>query len=149
MFMFMEPYIWAKALHLIAIILWIVGLLCLPRLYAYHSNAGVGSDSDAILKNMERRLLRHIMNPAIIATFILGVWLVIITGIGAPGTGKWIHVKLLLVLVMAGAHGLMAKYRKDFEKGKRPKSDNFFRTISLVLTLLIVITIFLAVLKPF
>lgn len=145
----MEPYIWAKALHLIAIIFWIAGLLYLPRLYAYHSNAIVGSDSDEMLKTMERKLLRHIMNPAMIASFALGIWLVIITGIGAPGTGKWIHVKLLLVLVMAGAHGLMAKYRKDFENGNRPRSDKFSRILSLVLTVLLILIIILAVFKPF
>jgi putative membrane protein len=75
--------------------------------------------------------------------------LVIITGIGAPGTGKWIHVKLLLVLVMAGAHGLMAKYRKDFENGNRPRSDKFSRILSLVLTVLLILIIILAVFKPF
>jgi len=144
-----DPYLWARALHLIAIIFWMVGLLYLPRLYAHHFNCKVESDSDIMLKIMEHRLLRYVMNPAMIATIALGVWLVVITGIGAPGSGSWIHFKLLLVLAMAGSHGFMSKYRKAFERGERPKSEKFFRMFSIAQTVLLILVIMLAVFKPF
>lgn len=142
-------YLWVKALHIIAVISWMVGLLYLPRLFVYHSTVTKDSEADTLLKTMERRLLRFIMNPAMIASFILGIWLVFITGAGAPGSGGWMHAKLLLVLILAGTHGMMAKYRKAFERGERPKSEKYFRYFNEVPTLLMVVIVLLVVLKPF
>lgn len=142
-------YLWVKALHLIAVISWMAGLLYLPRLYVYHSTATPDSEADTMLRTMERRLLRYIMNPAMIASFIFGIWLIALTGVGAPGGDRWIHVKLLLLLAMVATHGMMAKYRKAFARGERPKSEQYFRIFNEVPTVLMILIVLLAVLKPF
>lgn len=147
--MFDNLYLWVKALHLIAIISWMAGLLYLPRLFVYHSTAAVGSDADTMLKAMERKLLRYIMNPAMIASFALGIWLIVITGSGGPGSGGWMHAKIVCVLALAASHGMMGKYRKQFERGERPKSEKYFRIFNEVPTLLMVVIVLLVVLKPF
>lgn len=142
-------YLWVKALHLISLISWMAGLLYLPRLYVYHTSATKGSEADTMLQTMERKLLRYIMNPAMIATFVFGIWLIVITGAGAPGSGGWLHAKILLVLGLAGAHGMMAKYRKQFANGTCTKSHKFFRILNEVPTVLMILIVLLVVLKPF
>ena len=142
-------YLWVKALHVIAIISWMAGLLYLPRLFVYHSTVEKGSESDQMLQTMERKLLRYIMNPAMILSFALGIWLIVITGIGAPGNGGWIHAKLVLVLALAASHGMMSSYRKAFMRGERPKSETYFRIFNEVPTLLMIGIVLLVVLKPF
>jgi protoporphyrinogen IX oxidase len=142
-------YLWIKALHIIAVISWMAGLLYLPRLFVYHAGVSVGSDADKMLQTMERRLLKFIMNPAMIVSFILGIWLIKITGSGMPDSGGWMHVKLFLVLVMAAAHGMMAKHRKQFAAGTNKKSAKYYRIFNEIPTLLMVVIVLLVVLKPF
>lgn len=139
----------AKALHVLAVISWMAGLLYLPRIYVYHAREGMAGPQHETFMEMERKLLRYIMNPAMIATWLLGIWLIYITGYGAPGTGGWIHAKIVLVLAMSGAHGMMAKYRKDFAKGNMSKNSKFFRYFNEVPTLLMIAIVFLVYLKPF
>ena len=139
----------AKALHVIAVISWMAGLLYLPRLYVYHTSAEKGSDLDQTLQTMERKLLRYIMNPAMFIVWGLGIWLIFITGYGGPGTGGWMHAKILLVLFMSGAHGMMASYRRKFEEGINVKSAKFFRIFNEVPTVLMIGIVFLVYLKPF
>src|ERR1700756_4902784 len=99
-------YEWIKAFHIMAVIAWMAGMLYLPRLFVYHCAAEPGSAQSETFKVMERRLLKAIINPAMIATWLLGLWLVWLGGwIAAP----WLHVKLLLVIVMSGVHGLLAR----------------------------------------
>lgn len=145
----MDTYLILKALHIIAFTSWMAGMFYLPRLYAYHAEAKVGGELSETLKTMERRLLKIIMNPAMIITFVLGVWLILYTGVGAPGSGGWIHAKLLLVLAMAGLHGFFAKCRKDFERDQNQRSAKFYKIMNEVPTALLVLIVFLAVLKPF
>lgn len=142
-------YLWVKALHIIAIISWMAGLLYLPRLFVYHVDVSEGSEADIMLQTMERKLLRYIMNPAMIASFALGIWLIFITGAGAPGSGTWIHAKIACVLALTACHGMMAKYRKGFVSGTNNKSATFFRIFNEVPTILMVIIVLLATLKPF
>ena len=104
-------FLWIKALHIVAIIAWMAGLLYLPRLYVYHAGTAVGSEASETFKVMERRLLRAIMNPAMIAVFILGGALVMIEGSELMHAG-WFHIKVLLVLVLTVMHGLMARWRR-------------------------------------
>lgn len=139
----------AKALHVIAVISWMAGLLYLPRLYVYHAQAEKGSDVSETLKVMERKLLRYIMNPAMIAVWGLGIWLILITGYGAPGTGGWIHAKIVLVLIMSGAHGMMAKHRRLFAEDMNTKSSRYFRYFNEVPTVLMIAIVLLVYLKPF
>ncbi len=147
--MYDNLYLWVKALHVIAIISWMAGLLYLPRLFVYHTQTTKGSETDLMLQTMERKLLRYIMNPAMIVSFVLGIWLIFITGVGAPGSGAWIHAKILCVLGLAGTHGMMSKYRKAFAAGTNTKSEKFFRIFNEVPTALMIIIVLLVTLKPF
>lgn len=142
-------YFWLKALHIISFTAWMAGMFYLPRLFVYHADAKVGSELSETFKIMERRLLRIIMNPAMILTWIFGISLVIHTGAGAPGAGAWIHAKLALVLIMSGLHGFLAKCRKDFERDGNTRSAKFYRLLNEVPTVLLIGIVFLAVFKPF
>ena len=142
-------YLTLKAIHIISFTAWMAGLFYLPRLYVYHAEAKVGSELSETLKVMEHKLLRYIMNPAMILTFAIGIWLIVITGYGAPGSGAWIHAKLLLVLILAGFHGMCASWRKKFAADENTKSHRFYRWANEVPTLLLILVVFLAVLKPF
>ncbi len=124
-------------------------MLYLPRLYVYHAGTAPGSESSELLKVMERRLLRAIMNPAMIATWGFGIWLIIITGYGGPGTGGWMHGKFFLVLLMTGLHGFFAAERKKFARDQRPRKALFYRIINEFVTLLLVAMVLLVVGKPF
>jgi putative membrane protein len=141
------PYLWLKALHIISFTAWMAGMFYLPRLYVYHVDAKRGGEADLMLQTMERRLLRFIMNPAMILTFIFGITLVA----NEPEVMKqgWIHAKLGLVVIMAGLHGYLAKIRKDFEHGRNVKTAKFYRLINEIPTLLLILIVILAVVKPF
>ncbi|HRI76440.1 MAG: protoporphyrinogen oxidase HemJ [Alphaproteobacteria bacterium] len=141
-------YLWFKALHLMAVISWMAGIFYLPRLYVYHAEAEKGSELSETLKIMERKLLKIIMNPAMIATWVLGLLMLhanpeIMTGQG------WMHAKLTLVLCMSGFHGYLAYTRKIFLRDENKKTHKFYRKINEVPTLLMMAIVILAVVKPF
>ena len=137
---------WLKAFHIIAVIAWMAGMLYLPRLFVYHSAADVGSIQSETFRVMERRLLRAIMTPAMIATWLLGLWLAYQGGwFKAP----WLHAKFLLVFLLSGVHGMLSRYVKDFAADKRRKSAKFFRIINEVPTVLMILIVILVVVKPF
>jgi putative membrane protein len=139
-------YLLIKSLHIIAVISWMCGLLYLPRLFVYHTKATVGSELDNTLQTMESKLLRLIMNPAMIIAFACGLWLVNFIGLNS---GPWLHIKLTLVLILAGFHGFLAKCRKDFSRGKNQHSEKFYRIINEVPALIMVAVVFLVIFKPF
>lgn len=143
----LQNYLWFKALHLIAVMSWMAGMLYLPRLYVYHADAPKGSDKSETFKVMERRLLKFIMNPAMIATFLLG--LLMIAANPSIMQGGWIHAKMLLVLLMAIVHMLYAKWRKAFERDENVRPAKFFRMWNEAPTLLMIVIVILAVAKPF
>jgi len=155
----MEPYVlypWIKAFHLISMVAWMAGMFYLPRLYVYHHGAPIGSAMSEIFKLMETRLLRIIINPAMIATFIFGFWLIWLNGNGTLDgaldylkTTPWMHGKLLLVFLMAGVHGFLAKTRKQFALDRRPYNAKVFRIVNEVPTVLLFGIVILAVVKPF
>jgi len=140
-------FLWIKALHIVAVIAWMAGLLYLPRLYVYHAGTAPGSESSETFKIMERRLLRAIINPAMIAVFLLGGALVMIEGSELMHAG-WFHIKILLVVVLTVMHGLMARWRKEFERDERRHSARFFRIMNEVPTLAMIAIVILAVVKP-
>lgn len=144
----MDGYLWARALHAISFISWMAGLLYLPRLYVYHCQQAPGSEASETFKVMERRLLRAIMNPAMIATFLFGGILIWYLGEEAWSMG-WLHAKLALVVAMAAMHGMMAKWRKDFALDQNTRSETFYRVANEVPTVLMIAIVILAVLKPF
>jgi putative membrane protein len=139
-------YPWIKALHLIAVIAWMAGMLYLPRLYVYHASVAPGSPESAMLKIMERRLLRAIINPAMIATWALGL---IMAWAGAWWLAPWFLAKVALVLGLSALHGLLARWRKDFERDANRHSQKFYRVINEVPTLLMIAIVVLVIIKPF
>lgn len=144
-----QYYDWLKAFHLIALIAWMAGMLYLPRLYAYHCRVAPGSEAAEIFKVMERRLLRIIMNPAMIATIVFGALLWYVRAQSGVGIEKWLHVKFGLVLFMAALHAMLARFRKEFERGQNTRSEKFYRIINEIPAVLLVAIVLLAVLKPF
>lgn len=140
-----DYYLWIKAGHMVAVIAWMAGLLYLPRLFVYHCDAEAGSGRSEMLKLMERRLLRAIMTPAMILTFIFGVALIQLVGF----EGGWLHVKLALVLALAVNHGFMARWRRDFAEDRNMRSQRFYRIANEVPTALMIAIVILAVVKPF
>ena len=140
-----ESYDVIKILHIVAVMSWMAGLLYLPRIFVYHSQVAVGSESDKLLQTMEKRLLRYIMTPAMLLVFILG--LALSSEIGFEFV--WLHIKITLVLCLAGYHGFLAKCRKNFEKGQNKYSQKFYRIINEVPTLLMICIVALVILKPF
>ncbi len=139
-------YLWVVALHIIAIIAWMAGMLYLPRLFVYHAEATAGSELSETLKVMERRLLKAIINPAMIASWVLG--LMLFFHLGAWDMG-WMHAKLLLVIVMSGLHGYLARWRKDFAADKNQRSARFYRIANEGPTVLMIAIVILVVVKPF
>jgi protoporphyrinogen IX oxidase len=139
-------YLWIKALHVIAVISWMAGMLYLPRLFVYHAGAQPGSAQSETFKVMERRLLRYIMTPAMIVAWVLGLVLVLQTG--AFGA-HWFQVKFALVLVMSLMHGLFARWTRDFAHDRNPRSEKFYRIANEIPTLLMIAIVILAVVKPF
>ena len=143
----MNLYFLAKTLHIISMTAWMAGMFYLPRLYAYHAATAVGSETSEQFKIMERRLLRIIINPAMILTFIFGTWLLIQTDYGRPL--HWFDAKFALVLIMAGLHGFFAKTRKQFAADKRPHTARFYKIINEAVTLVFMAIVALVVFKPF
>lgn len=142
-----DYYLTIKALHVISIICWMVGLLYLPRLFVYHSQVATSSETSDIFKVMERRLTRAIMTPAMIASFLFGILLIIADpGLFSQG---WFHVKLTAVLLMAGAHGMMARSMKQFQKDQNVHRHLYFRIMNEAPTLLMLIIVIMVIIKPF
>jgi putative membrane protein len=139
-------YLWLKALHIIAVISWMAGLLYLPRLFVYHAAAAPGSEQSETFKTMERRLLKAIMTPAMIASGLFGLG-VMFTGGGVPA--GWLHAKLALVIAMTLMHGLMSHWQADFQHDRNRRSQKFFRIANEIPTLLMILIVILAVVKPF
>jgi putative membrane protein len=139
-------YEWLKAFHVIAVIAWMAGMLYLPRLFVYHCEAAPGSPQSETFKVMERRLLRAIINPAMIATWVLGLWLAWQGGWLYAG---WFQAKFILVLGMSGVHGLLARYVRHFATDQNRHSQKFYRIINEIPTILMIAIVLLAVVKPF
>jgi putative membrane protein len=139
-------YEWIKALHVVAIISWMAGLLYLPRLFVYHVAAAPGSERSETFKVMERRLYRAIMTPAMIVSWVAGLYLIWVGGWILSG---WMHGKLALVLALTATHGLMGRWRRDFAGDRNTRPSKFFRIWNEVPTLLMVVIVILVVVKPF
>ncbi len=139
-------YEWILALHIIAVIAWMAGLLYLPRLFVYHADAPAGSEMSETFKIMERRLLRAIMVPAMIASWLFGVWLIVLTNAFSEG---WLHGKLLMVVLLSAVHMAMVVWRKDLECETNTKSAKYFRVVNEAPTILMIIIVILVVVKPF
>lgn len=142
-----EYYAWIGAIHIIAVISWMAGLLYLPRLFVYHTKATPGDAQDQLFQLMEKRLLRVIMNPAMIVTWIFGLLLVSLSGL-ADEAPTWLHVKLLAVVALTALHMVMARWRRQFAQGKNTRSEKFYRIANEVPTLLMILIVVMVVVKP-
>ncbi len=144
-------YQWITAFHIIAVIAWMAGMLYLPRLYVYHCAAEKGSVQSETFKVMERRLLHGIINPAMIATWLLGLWLAWQGPDSHYGwfASGWFQAKLVFVIALSTLHGLLARWRGDFAADKNRHSQKFYRIINEIPTILMIAIVLLAVVKPF
>jgi protoporphyrinogen IX oxidase len=138
-------YNWIKAFHIIAIIAWIAGMLYLPRLFVYHCEAPAGSPQSETFKLMERRLLKAIINPALIASWVLGIWLI---WSGGWYASVWLQIKLALALLLSALHGFYVRWVRDFSHDQNRHSQKFYRIINELPTVLMIAIVLLAVLKP-
>ena len=143
-----EIYPWVKSLHIISVIAWMAGMFYLPRLYVYHADAETGSDKSETFKIMERRLLRGIINPAMGMTFLFGILLLLTPGI-IHWADLWIWLKLALVFMMAGFHGYLSRWRKEFAADENTRPAKFYRLVNEIPTVLVVGIVILVVVKPF
>jgi putative membrane protein len=139
-------YLWFKAIHVMAIIAWMAGMLYLPRLFVYHSRAEPGSQQSETFKVMERRLLRGITTPAMIAAWALGLWMVYD---GGWISAHWLHVKLALVVALSGLHGALARWTADFAADRNRHSERFYRVVNEVPAVLMIGIVIMVVIKPF
>ena len=139
-------YEWVKALHVIAVIAWMAGMLYLPRLFVYHCDAEAGSKQSETFKVMERRLLRAIINPAMVVTWVAGLWLVFESGHYRAG---WMQAKFVLVLLMSALHGFFTSRVRDFALDRNTRSQKFYRIINEVPTVLMIFIVIMVIVKPF
>jgi putative membrane protein len=137
---------WILALHLIAVIAWMAGMLYLPRLFVYHTQTAPGSEGSERFKVMERKLLRGIVNPSMVAVWILGPTLAWLTG---AYLDVWLQIKFVLVIVMSGVHGFLVACWRDFEADRNTRSERFYRILNEVPAVLMVLIVILAAVKPF
>ena len=139
---------WIKVGHIVSVIAWMAGMLYLPRLFVYHCQVDRGSAQSDLFKVMERRLMRAIINPAMIATFVFGILL-----LGTPGliewSEGWIWVKLALVIGLTGVHGMYSRWRRDFAGDNNRHSQRFYRRWNEVPTVLMVVIVIMVIVRPF
>jgi putative membrane protein len=139
-------YLWLKAFHVVAVIAWMAGMLYLPRLFVYHCEVPVGSAQSETFKVMERRLLKAIINPAMIVTWLLGLYLAWEGGWFRSG---WLHGKLALVLVLSGIHGIYVRRLKEFAADRNTRPARYYRILNEVPTVLMIGIVVLVIVKPF
>lgn len=139
-------YPWLKAFHIIAVISWMAGMLYLPRLFVYHCETEVGTPEYNRFVVMERKLMRVIINPSMIAVWVLGILLAVTLDAWSQ---PWLHAKLTLVIVLSGMHGFFSACRRRFEQGKNTRSQRFYRIINEVPAVLMIAIVILVVVKPF
>jgi putative membrane protein len=138
--------LWLKALHVLAVISWMAGLLYLPRLFVYHAGTRPGSEASETFKVMERRLYRFIMRPAMVVAWLTGLWL---AWSSFGFRGGWLHAKIALVVLMSASHGFQGRWLRDFAEDLRDRNARFFRIQNEVPTLLMIGIVVLVVIKPF
>jgi putative membrane protein len=139
-------YLWLKAFHVVAVIAWMAGMLYLPRLFVYHCGVPVGSAQSETFKVMERRLLKAIINPAMIVTWVLGLYLAWDGGWFRSG---WLHGKLVLVLVLSGIQGVYVRRLKEFAADRNTRSARYYRILNEIPTVLMIGIVVLVIVKPF
>ncbi len=141
-------YAWIKAAHVISMVAWMAGMFYLPRLFVYHADLLRGSAESERFKLMERRLYRQIITPAMLATFLFGILLILTPGVIDWSAGWW-HVKLAAVLAMTGVHGMLGRARRDFLHDRNRHPARYFRILNEVPTVLLIIIVVMVIVRPF
>lgn len=141
-------YPWLKTLHILSVIAWMAGLLYLPRLFIYHADAAPGSAVSETFKVMERRLMRAIMTPAMIATYVFGIALATVPGV-VDWSMWWIYVKLAAVACLTFIHYCLSAWRKQFAADRNTRPARFYRVVNEVPTLLLIVIVAMVVVQPF
>jgi putative membrane protein len=142
-------YLWLKALHLSAVIAWMAGMFYLPRLYVYHCEARPGTVESERFKIMERRLLKQIINPAMMAAWTFGVLLILTPGVIDWQRDRWWDVKFAAVLLLSAFHGQLVRWRRDFLEDRNLRPARFYRIANEIPTVLMLLIVFMVILKPF
>lgn len=143
-----EYILWIRAIHIIAVISWMAGLLYLPRLFVYHTRVAPGGEQDQLFQLMETRLLRIIMNPAMILSWVFGLLLMSLAE-SAAGAPWWLYVKLAAVALLTVLHMMMARWRRQFAEAKNARSEKFYRVVNEAPTLLMILIVVMVVVRPF
>lgn len=144
---FQDYYYWLLSFHIISVISWMAGMFYLPRLFVYHTRLEAGTDASEMFKEMERKLLRLIINPAMIAAWVFG--LALSFGQDSWNAGGWFYMKFAAVIILSGFHGYLSKWRKAFERDENRHSEKYFRMMNEVPTILMIVVVFMVFLKPF
>jgi len=140
-----QSYLWVKSIHVIAVLSWMAGMLYLPRLFVYHTQVAVGSEASEKFKVMERRLLKAIMTPAMVVSWVLGLWIAIDFEMFSQ---PWFHVKLAMVLGMTASHLFLIRCKNDFAADQNHRPEKFFRILNEVPTLLMIVIVIMVIVKP-
>jgi putative membrane protein len=138
---------WVKAFHVISVIAWMAGMMYLPRLFVYHAEAAVGSEKSETFKVMERRLYRGITTPAMIATWVFGLWMVVAGMV--DWSMIWPYVKAAMVILMSGIHGFYGRILRDFDKDRNQRTQSFFKLINEVPFAVAIVIVVAVIVKPF
>lgn len=140
-----QAYLWVKSIHVIAVLSWMAGMLYLPRLFVYHTQVEAGSEASEKFKIMERRLLKAIMTPAMVVSWVLGLWIAIDYDMFSQ---PWFHVKLAMVLAMTASHLFLIRCKNDFAADRNTRPEKFFRVLNEVPTLLMIVIVIMVIVKP-
>lgn len=143
---FATLYPWLKSVHIIFVIYWMAGMFMLPRYFAYHAECEAGSAEDLKWREREAKLMKIIINPAIVVVWVLGLWLAI--GLGVL-TEPWFLIKLLIVTGLSGLHGVLSRWRKDFAAGNNTRDSRFYRIVNEVGPIAVIFIVIMVVVKPF
>jgi protoporphyrinogen IX oxidase len=141
-------YEWVKALHVISVIAWMAGMMYLPRLFVYHAESAVGSEKSETFKVMERKLYRGIITPAMIATWIFGLWMAFGFGVVDFSMG-WMWLKALMVIALSGVHGWYGALLRSFQQDRNTRSHKFFRAINEIPFVIAIVIVIAVIVKPF
>lgn len=142
-----SSYDWIKVLHILAFTAWMAGMFYLPRIFVYHHQAIPGGEAAQLFTTMEGKLLRLIMTPSLIATWVFGLLMVgVQTSFGNDG---WFLIKFAAVIAMSGLHGFYAASARKFAAGQAPRTEKFWRIANEIPVLLLIVIVFMVILKPF
>ena len=140
-------YLWLKSIHLIFVIAWMAGMMYLPRLFVYHHQSEKGGEAETYFLQMERRLLKGIINPSMIAVWVLGI-IMVAANQGVLSAG-WFQVKFIAAIFISGIHGFYASTQRKFAAGERPRTEKFWRIMNEVPFLALILIVIMVIVKPF